>query len=103
MPDSSTRGESANRGESRSADRSALARRLEAAGHGGCASDLEAADDRDVVTVAYAIVQHIEENYEARREEDELIAQDLKDWADRHDRELRGTNRAGEGHARRSR
>ena len=78
--------------ESASAARTALARRLESLGHGGCASDLEAADGPpDMVAVAYAIVQHLEEN--GGTEEDQLLAEDIQVWADRHDRDLRDHHR----------
>lgn len=64
-----------------------LARELEAGGHGGCAYDLTSADDHEVVTVAYAIVQHLEENCGHPREEDQDLAGRLREWADLHDQE----------------
>ena len=101
MPDSPTRGESANRGESpRSCERTLIAVQLEALGHGGCAFDLEAADDLDAAAVAYSIVEHLEENCGAPRDEDQDIAARLKAWADRHDKlqeknELRNQSQRG--------
>lgn len=87
MADSPTRGESANRGESPdSRERSLIAAQLEALGHGGCAFDLEAAADEDVADVAYSIVEHLEENCGAPREEDQDVAARLKAWADLYER-----------------
>jgi hypothetical protein len=87
MPESHTRGESANRGESPdSRERSLIAVQLEALGHGGCAYDLEAADDEDVADVAYSIIEHLEYNCGAPREEDQDVAARLKAWADRHEK-----------------
>lgn len=83
MPhDSPSRGESGIRGESAECARVLLARELEALGHGGCAFDLAGADDADVVAVAYQIVQHLEENCGAPREQDQDVAERLKAWAD---------------------
>ena len=82
-----SRGESGIRGESSlSRERALIAQQLEALGHGGCAFDLEAADDEDVVDVAYSIVEHLEENCGAPRDEDQDVAVHLKDWADRYER-----------------
>ena len=87
MPDSPTRGESANRGESAdSRERTLIAVQLEALGHGGCASDLEAACEQDAADVAYSIVEHLEENCGAPREEDQDVAARLKTWADSHEK-----------------
>jgi len=87
MPDSPTRGESANRGESpHSCERTLIAVQLEALGHGGCADDLEAATDEDAAEVAYSIVEHLEENCGAPRDEDQDVAARLKTWADEHER-----------------
>ena len=85
--ESDIRGESGNRGESAdSAERDLIAIQLEALGHGGCAYDLAAADDEDAADVAYSIIEHLEENCGAPREEDQLLADRLRDWADRHER-----------------
>lgn len=81
-PYSESRGESGIRGESAECARVLLARELEALGHGGCAFDLAGADDADVVAVAYQIVQHLEENCGAPREQDQDVAERLKAWAD---------------------
>jgi len=87
MADSPTRGESSNRGESAdSRERTLIAVQLEALGHGGCASDLEAACDADAAYVAYSIVEHLEENCGAPREQDQDVAARLKAWANRHDK-----------------
>ena len=92
MADSPIRGESGIRGESAlTHERSLIAQQLEALGHGGCAFDLEAADDEDVVDVAYAIVEHLEENCGAPREQDQDVAAQLKDWADRFERRRNAT------------
>jgi len=89
MPESPTRGEFANRGESPdSRERTLIAQQLEALGHGGCAYDLEAADDDDAADVAYSIVEHLEYNCGAPREEDQDVAVRLKKWADRHEKLL---------------
>lgn len=81
------RGESRNRGESPlSTERASIADQLERLGHGGCAFDLDAATDADVVDVAYSIVEHLEENCGAPREEDQDVAAQLKAWADRFER-----------------
>ena len=81
-PDSEPRGESGIRGESAPGELMALAYDLEALGHGGCAFDLANADDCCVVAVAYQIIQHLEENCGAPREEDQDVAERLKTWAD---------------------
>ena len=87
MPDSPTRGESANRGESAdSRERALIVDQLEQLGHGGCAFDLEAAAAEDAAYVAYSIVEHLEENCGAPREEDQDVAVRLKVWADQHDK-----------------
>lgn len=89
MAESPTRGESANRGESaHSRERSLIADQLEQLGHGGCAYDLEAATDEDAADVAYSIVEHLEENCGAPREEDQDVAARLKTWADQHEKEV---------------
>jgi hypothetical protein len=85
--DPDIRGESGIRGESASRERTALAQELEALGHGGCAFDLEAADDCCVVAVAYQIVEHLQENCGAPREQDQDVAERLKRWADAQDQE----------------
>jgi hypothetical protein len=85
VPESPTRGESANRGESSESERYRLALDLEALGHGGCAEDLETAWDDEVVAVAYSIVEHLEEGCGAPREEDQDVAIRLREWADRRD------------------
>ena len=76
-------GESPTAAEVSDAQRVTLSQDLEAAGYGGCAEDLAAADDPDVSQVAYdiadqIITMHGDENtlYLARR---------LRDWSDRFD------------------
>ena len=82
MTRSPTRGESGNGGESSDSRRGWLAARLEAAGHGDCAYDLEAADVADLVAVGWSIVEHLEEGCGAPRERDQPIARDLRRWLD---------------------
>jgi hypothetical protein len=65
--------------------------RLESVGHGGCASDLEAAEDELVVDVAYGIVEHLESYCGTPREVDQEIAEDLRVWADRFEAVLEVT------------
>lgn len=70
------------------AERTRLARQLEALGHGGCAYDLEAAADEDAAEVAYSIIEHLEENCGAPREQDQDVAARLKTWAGHHEKEV---------------
>lgn len=88
FPDPRIRGESGIRGESATAERTQLARRLEAGGHGGCAYDLEAADDDEVMDVALAVVQHLQEGCGAPVERDQILAEDIQAWIERYDRDL---------------
>lgn len=74
--------ETSTRGESLVSQRAWLAARLEAAGHGQCAYDLEAADADSLVAVAYGIVEHLEEGCGAPRQQDQPIAADLRSWID---------------------
>jgi len=86
MPDFPTRGVTRKWGESGdSQERTLIAVQLEALGHGGCAYDLEAASDEDAADVAYSIVEHLEENCGAPRDEDQDVAARLKTWADKHE------------------
>ena len=87
MSESPTRGESANGGESADSERTRLAQRLEARGHGGCAFDLEAADDMDVARVAYEIAEHVEYACGNPRCADAQLARDIRTWADLHERQ----------------
>lgn len=93
--DSAPRGESGIRGESAECERVLLARELEALGHGGCAFDLTGADDPDVVTVAYSIVQHLQENCGSPREEDQDLAERIQAWADKMERSVPGEEETG--------
>lgn len=73
---------SRSRGESSDTERARLAEELEASGHGGCAFDLNSADDLDVVDVAFQIADHVEEacgdlNFAAVPE----LAARIREWA----------------------
>lgn len=81
MAETVTRGESHNGGESADSHRQVLAQRLEARGHGQCAYDLEAADDCDVVRVAYEIAEHVEYACGNDQFADEHLAADIRAWA----------------------
>jgi hypothetical protein len=72
----------------RKRERHVLAQRLEAVGHGVCAYDLEAADDRLVVEVANEIANHLDSYCGAPREQDQPITEDLRDWANRYEAEI---------------
>lgn len=74
--------DSRNGGESGSTERAKLAEELEAGGHGGCAYDLAAADDIDVVDIAYQVAEHVEEacgdvDFASNPE----LAQRIREWA----------------------
>lgn len=71
-----------NGGETLAAERTRLARMLEASGHGQCAYDLEAADDADVEEVAYEIAEHVEQACGDFRTNPDL-ADKIRKWADR--------------------